>query len=253
MDHQVVFMKKEVKIRNLKNSSLRDNEDMPVIDYIDKINKGDTITFLEVGSGECRFVEKLKEKYANIKITCIEINPKLADIAQKLGCTVINSDFLKVQLDQKYDIVHCSHVIEHFSYPAIVNVLETLIAAVAPGGRLIIRSPLIDDKDTWNFYGNIDHIKPYPPEAIQNYFNMTQQQKQGHAEIEIEHLWYRTSPKQLETLSTWHLLYGLKIFRKIFNFGIRFTNRVFQFLWNRYRWPSTRPHGYVLFMKIIHT
>lgn len=42
-------MNKERK-RNLENSDIRDNEDLPIIDYIDRINKGQRITMLEVGS-----------------------------------------------------------------------------------------------------------------------------------------------------------------------------------------------------------
>lgn len=244
-------MKKETKIRNIENSSLRDNEDLPVIDYIDSINKGQKITLLEVGCGECRFVKKIQKLYPNIEITCIEINPDLAKIAMDLGCTVINKNILDVQLENQYDIVHCSHVIEHFGYPEITKVLEFLVTSVKGDGRVIIRSPLIDDKDTLTFYGNIDHIKPYLPLAITSYFYMSQQQKQGNARIEVTNLWYRTSPKQLDLLSTWHLLYGLFFCRNAINWCIKKINRLNQILWNRYRWPSTKPHGYVLIFRVI--
>ena len=244
-------MKKETKIRNIENSSLRDNEDLPVIDYIDSINKGQKITLLEVGCGECRFVKKIQKLYPNIEITCIEINPDLAKIAVDLGCTVINKNILDVQLENQYDIVHCSHVIEHFGYPEITKVLDFLVTSVKGDGRVIIRSPLLDDKDTWCFYGNIDHIKPYPPESIINYFCMKQQQKQGTAKIIVTKLWYRTSPKQLELLSTWHLLYGLFFCRRIINWGIQKINSLNHILWNKYRWPSTKPHGYVIFIRIV--
>ena len=244
-------MDKKRKIRNLQNSSLRDNEDMPVIDYIEKINHGQKITMLEVGSGECRFVKKIKNLYPNFEITCIEINSDLAKIAAEQGCAVINANILDVRLKEKYDIVHCSHVIEHFGYPDITKVLDFLVSAVNDDGRLIVRSPLIDDKDTWCFYGNIDHVKPYPPIAISNYFNMKQQQKQGTAKINIDNIWYRTSPKQIEKLATWNLLYGFKIYRLIYNSIIKRINHLYEHMWNKYRWPSTRPHGYVMIIKII--
>ncbi|MBO4738015.1 MAG: class I SAM-dependent methyltransferase [Bacteroidales bacterium] len=244
-------MNKERKARNINNSSLRDNEDMPVFDYIDKINHGQKITMLEVGSGECRFVRKIKKLYPKIEITCIEINPNLAKFAEELGCIVINSNILDVELKEKYDIVHCSHVIEHFSYPNIMKVLDFLVSVVNDNGRLIIRSPLIDDKDTMCFYGNLDHIKVYPPIAIINYFELKQQQKQGKAKIAVETIWYRTSPKQLEQISTWHIAYGLIFFKTIMNYCIKKINRIYQFLWNRYRWPSTKPHGYVMIIKVI--
>ena len=240
-------MKKETKIRNIENSSLRDNEDMPVIDYIESINNGQKITMLEVGSGECRFVKKIQKLYPNIEITCIEINPDLAEIAVGLGCTVINKNILDVQLDDRYDIVHCSHVIEHFGYPEITNVLDFLTSSVKSDGRLIIRSPLL-----WDFfYNDIDHIRMYPPESISNYFNYKQQQKQGSANIEVEKIWHRTSPKQLELVSTWHFAYGLFFCRGMINWFIKKINCIYRSLWARYRWPSTRPNGYVMIVKVL--
>ena len=97
---------------------------------------------------------------------------------------------------------------------------------------------------------NIDHIKPYPPQSIINYFKLQQQQKKGEANFNIEKIWYRTSPKQFENISTWHLLYGIKILRKPINSFINVINKLFKKLWIRYRWPSTRPNGYVLILKI---
>ena len=154
-------MNKERK-RNLENSDIRDNEDLPVIDYIDRINKGQRITMLEVGSGECRFVKKIQKLYPNIVITCIEINIKLASIANSLGCAVINDSILNLSPKDKYDIVHCSHVIEHFGYPEVTKVLDFLVDSVKQEGRLIVRSPLM-----WkDFYLDIDHVRPYSPRTI---------------------------------------------------------------------------------------
>ena len=237
--------------RNINNSSLRDNEDLPILDTISSIIGVNQLKMLEVGSGECRFVKKIQKLFPQIRITCVEINPQLADIAHNIGCDVINQNILDLQVTDKYDVVHCSHVIEHFSYPEITKVLDYLVHSVKPNGFLFLRSPLFDRDDTWCFYGNIDHIKPYPPQSIINYFELQQQQKKGEALFKIEKLWYRTSPKQLENISTWHLLYGIKILRKPINSLISIINTLLEKLWIRYRWPSTRPNGYVLILKIL--
>lgn len=240
-------MKKETKIRNIENSSLRDNEDLPVIDYIDSINKGQKITLLEVGCGECRFVKKIQKLYSNIEITCIEINPDLAKIAVDLGCTVINKNILDVQLENQYDIVHCSHVIEHFGYPEITKVLDFLVSAVNSNGRLIVRSPLM-----WRyFYADIDHVRPYPPESILNYFNNKQQQKRGNADIELETIWYRTAPKQIAYASYNNLIYGIPFMRRPYNMFVSKLNIWNAKLWNRYRWPASPPNGYVAIIKVL--
>lgn len=238
-------MNKETKKRNMANSSFRDNEDMPVIDYIERINHGQKITMLEVGSGECRFVKKIKSLYPNIDITCIEINMELAKIAEESGCSVINANILDVQLNEKYDIVHCSHVIEHFSYPDITKLLEILVSAVNAGGRLIVRSPLM-----WRyFYADIDHVRPYPPEAISAYFNSNQQQKKGSGTIVFDLIWYRTEPRQLEFVSKQHIIYGISFLREILNWFVRKINNQYVKLWKKYRWPASSPNGYVAIIK----
>lgn len=238
-------MNKETKKRNMANFSLRDNEDMPVIDYIEKINHGQKITMLEVGSGECRFVKKIKNLYPNFDITCIEINPDLAKIAEELDCIVINVNILDVHLKEKYDIVHCSHIIEHFGYPEIAKVFDFLVSVVNSNGRIIVRSPLL-----WNgFFNDLDHIRPYPPETISNYFNYKQQQKQGQGSISFDSIWYRTAPRQLEFISKQRIIYGIPFLRRPFNWFIRKINNQYAKWWKKYRWPASSPNGYVAIIK----
>lgn len=238
--------KKLVKLY-LKNSSSRDNEDLPVLDYINEINHGQNLSMLEVGSGECRFAKKIAKLYPNIKITCIEINPSLAKIAADCGFEVLNEDILNVNATREYDIVHCSHVIEHFGYPQVTQLLDFLVNSTKLNMCFILRSPLMH-KD---FYIDIDHIRPYPPEAIQNYFCLKQQQKQSAANISVKKLWYRTTPKIKDELQTWDNLYLLRHFRPLFNRIIRFINKINLELWNRFRVPSSKPNGYVMIIKVI--
>lgn len=239
-------MKKEEIERNLINCNDRDNEDMPIINFIDKINDGQEISLLEVGSGECRFVKKLRSLYPNIKITCLEINPDLAQMAKDLGFEVINENVLDVNAGSQYDIVNCSHVIEHFTYPQVTQLLEYLVASTKIAGHFIIRAPLMH----LGFYNDIDHVRPYPPEAILNYFNLRQQQSQGKAIVRVENVWYRTAPKRYDYLRTWNFLYGSRIARAIDRRIIPRINNYMEKLWNKYRYPSTKPTGFVLILEL---
>ena len=241
-------MNQERKARNIKNSSTRDNEDLPVLDYIEEINKGQELSLLEVGSGECRFVKKIANLYPNIKITCIEINPDLARVAYDCGFEIINDNILNVNISKEYDIVHCAHVIEHFGYPHVIQLLEFLVNSTKDGGCFIIRTPLMH-KD---FYIDIDHIRPYPPESIKNYFWLKQQQKQGTADISVKKIWYRTTPKSIDCLNTWDYLFLLKHFRGLLNAIIKLMNKMFLKLWNKYRMPSSMPTGYVMIIQVKH-
>ena len=66
----MMFSKIINKIKNNRlYSSLRDNEDLPILQHIADLNDGRRLSLLEVGSGECRFVKKLRLLYPNIDIT----------------------------------------------------------------------------------------------------------------------------------------------------------------------------------------
>ena len=230
--------------RNLKNREFRDNEDLPIIDFFETLDKSKEYKLLEVGSGLCRFIDKISQLYPNITITCCEISPKLADLAQSKGYSVIQRNFLENKIESdSYDIIHCSHVIEHFQYPAITHVLDEFMRIVKTNGTIIIRSPLM-----WNdFYHDIDHIRPYPPESINNYFTYEQQQKKGAYNIDIKKIWYRTTAKQkkmIDATSIWLFCPPIKWIINVIRTRI---NVIYQWLWDRFRCPATEPNGYVMF------
>jgi len=240
-------MKKEKILRNLKNTHIRENEDIPIIDFLNKLDKSIEYKLLEVGSGLCRFVDKISINYPNISITCLEINPDLADLAKNKGFSVINENILYNTLkSNEYDIVHCSHVIEHFSYPDVIKLIDELIRVTKIKSYLIIRSPLMSDF----FYNDIDHIRPYPPHAIINYLNNEEQQIKGSNKIEIIGRWNRTAPKQYELIDRSSYLYIVP-FRKFLNKKIEWLNKRLEIFWNKYRYPASKPTGYVLILKKI--
>lgn len=232
--------------RNYKNCAIRENEDVPVLDYIKKTFEGGEFSLLEVGSGECRFVKKIAEIYPNAKITCIEINSDLARIAIESGFEVINDNVLNVKPDKEYDLVHCSHVIEHFGYPQVAQLLDFLVASTKIGCAVILRSPLMYDK----FYYDLDHIRPYPPRAIERYFSAPQTQRVGKADINIEKVWYRTSPWQITSIVEWNILHSVKFIRVLLNRLIEWTNRLFFYSWDLFRHPATKPNGYVMIFRV---
>lgn len=234
--------------RNLINSELRDNEDLPVLDFIDSLDKEKSNSLIEVGSGLCRFVDKLKSRYDFLNITCFEINPELAKIADEKGFVVINDSFLnnKIPTDS-FDVVHCSHVIEHFRYPEVAQLIDELLRITKVGGLCAIRSPLMWE----DFFIDLDHVRPYPPEAIVNYLNNEQQQKKGNNKVKIELIWYRTSPKKYNKIDKTSFFYPNKYIREILNKIIVRINTKMEISWNKYRWPSGKPNGYVLIMRKI--
>lgn len=179
-----------------------------------------------------RFPIKIKKEFSNINIECVEINSDLANKTSLAGIhTSISNVLLLPYENESFDIVHCSHVIEHFKYPEITQVLEQLLRITKDNGYIIIRSPL------WHkdFYLDIDHVRPYPPETILNYFKNEQQQKVGVGNLKMIKCWYRRGNF------------------KIFNVGLSkfkyFINLFLAFSWLYFRFPISKKNGYVLVLK----
>jgi hypothetical protein len=236
------------KMKNLSKHISCNNEDIPVIDFLNQLDRNKEYNLIEIGSGLCRFVDIIKSIYPNIKITCFELNENSAKIALAKGFNTINENILQNTLKtEEYDIVHCSHVIEHFNYPAIITVIDNLLRITKKDGYCIIRSPLMWE----SFYDDIDHVRIYPPSAILNYLHMEQQQEKGKNKIDVVSIWYRTLPKQYKYIDKSYLLYGLPFIRKILNRIIQIFNKIFIKLWNRYRYPASNPNGYIMIMKKI--
>jgi SAM-dependent methyltransferase len=67
--------------------------------------------------------------------------------------------------DNKFDVIHCSHVVEHLTPEILYNTLKEMDRCLKNNGYLIISAPLLWD----GFYDDLSHIKPYPPAIFKNY------------------------------------------------------------------------------------
>ncbi|MBL7057787.1 class I SAM-dependent methyltransferase [Patescibacteria group bacterium] len=214
------------------NEKSFNEEDKKILLFFNSLVKNKQYKYLEVGSGEGRFPFLIEKLYTNFKIECLEINQDLAKATISSGLATTIGDISKMPYnDESFDIVHCSHVIEHLGYPEISFALNHLIRVVKINGYVIIRSPL------WHkgFYLDIDHIRPYPPETILNFFKNRQQQKTGVGNFEVVNLWYRRG--QL----------------KIYNIGLSkvkyYTNGLLALLYSYFKFPFSNKNGYILILK----
>lgn len=206
-------------------------EDSGVLHFLK--NLSDDKKYLEVGAGTGRFIRIVKDKF-NFSLYCLEINNDLAKSLDYEGFKVSIGDIRKTPYSEGYfDIVHCSHLIEHLGYPDISNALDELVRITKPGGYIIIRSPLMHP----DFYWDIDHVRPYPPNSIMTYFSNPQQQKKGSSKIKKIDLYFRYSAYEFS------LFKNSKLIKKI--------NFILKKFWNKYYFPKSRPNGYVLILQKI--
>lgn len=225
-----------IKVQKTYNLHTYIAEDKIVDDFLNKVTDKNkySIKMLEVGSGLGRYIKQIKNKYKKIDITCIEINKELAQTTRRLGIKTHVGSIVDYQFKKEaFNIIHCSHVIEHLGYPEIIKVLDNLFSYLKDKGFLVIRTPLMHD----NFYLDIDHIRPYPPDTILNYYANLQQQVVGKTKIKEIVRWYRRPPLQIKFATN-----------RLF---VQLINSFLKICWIYFKYPNTKPDGYIsIFQKI---
>lgn len=116
-------------------------------DFSDHHNRTDFYLF----EGNPETVELLRQKHANV------FEGLLPDLPFENGF---------------FDLIHCSHVVEHLEPQTFYDSLKEMDRCLAPGGHLVISTPLLWD----GFYNDLSHVRPYNPKTFKNYLT----DKLGH-------------------------------------------------------------------------
>lgn len=132
-----------------------------------------------------------------------------------------------------FDVVHCSHVIEHLPYPQVIHALDELVRVCKNNGLIIIRSPLWVNH---RFYNDIDHFRPYPPQSILNYFSNQQQQKVSRYKVKEVTRWYTKIYYEINPY-----LCDYKI--------VKYINLLLQLSWFLFNFPKDRPNNYGIVLR----
>jgi SAM-dependent methyltransferase len=114
---------------------------------------------LDVGCGYSRFYS-LIHSYG-CKYTGVDSNSATVEHNRMLGRTAMLPEEL-VDLDEQFDIVLFSHVIEHLDYASLVCFFNQYLGKLRSDGIVIILTPLYHR----GFYDDFDHVKPYNPAAL---------------------------------------------------------------------------------------
>jgi SAM-dependent methyltransferase len=105
---------------------------------LDEINKYPRGTLLDVGCGNGDLMDAAK--LMGFSVNGLEIDPAAVTAAIGRGLTVRQGSYdLLSEYQDNFDYIICSHVIEHVHDPR--QLLQLLIKAVKPGGRIFIAWP----------------------------------------------------------------------------------------------------------------
>src|SRR5690606_1620293 len=102
--------------------------------------------------------------------------------------------------DQFFDLIHCSHVIEHLQPHELYDTLIQMDRVLKVGGQLVISTPLL-----WEgFYNDLSHVKPYSPFVLEKYMtgafsnNLTRDPvSENYAITRLEYRYMNNSTKDM--------------------------------------------------------
>ena len=132
---------------------------------------------IDLGCGRGEFLEITKE--LSIDSFGIDSNESMLASASKLGLKIESADaleYLTKQDNSSYDILTAFHLVEHFDSDYLVKVINEINRVLRPGGLTIIETPNPENiiVSTCNFYMDMTHVKPLPPQLLKFIFQNLQ-------------------------------------------------------------------------------
>ncbi len=142
--------------------------------FLEKIGHKDKLTVLDVGCGYGKNLEKLAA--LGVRALGVDKNPDLVKAVRDKGFEAKTVEEFN-QSKELFEVILFSHIIEHFSPHDLLTFLDAYLDRLTPNGHVIIATPL-----PWpDFFDDFDHVKPYPPQAIERMFCSPNSQVQYHS------------------------------------------------------------------------
>lgn len=142
--------KRAIRISSILDSLIKDKPDLKI---------------LEIGAGFGQTLSLLRKKY-NAKVHAIEPNQVARSIITDLNIPIIGTYAEDLEgLDEKFDVIITSHVLENLSHPK--NVLGFIRKSLKEGGHYYIDTPNMYYRNQTNPY----HMVVFTPESLLNFLN----------------------------------------------------------------------------------
>lgn len=121
---------------------------------------------LDIGPGKGLYTKLFLQW--GLKVSCVDIDPALREFYTGLGCDFEKADLRTGGLphdDGTFDVIWCSHVIEHLHDPA--TFLAQCKRVLRPGGHVVLRTPDLKSMG-FDFWNDPTHVQPYTRMSLGN-------------------------------------------------------------------------------------
>lgn len=196
------------------------NEETKIKKILDPLSKD--LRVLDVGCGLGGKYQLLQSIGFN-NILGVEKNRALVKVNIEDGRNVVSSeDFFQNYCDTEFDLILMSHLIEHFQWDELRAFMDSYLDLLKYNGYLLVVSPVYHTL----FYGDFDHVKPYLPNSICNFFG-TMEQLQVYPEhrLELVDLSFRRAPFGLVFFRSLHIQ-GINKLPRFINFFLTLLYRL---------------------------
>ena len=162
-------------------------------------------SFLEIGFCNPALLVMLDDegwKTTGIDMTTCE---KMEKIFKQTNVNFINSDVLEVELDEQFDLIWASHVIEHFDIKDMLDLLTRMRSWVKDTGVIFISSPDAGLRDSPVFHTLLDTFKPDEHYSI---FSESAFLKLARS-CGLRRIWHQVShgPNKFQTNGEWRMCF----------------------------------------------
>lgn len=160
---------------------------------------------LDFGCGRGKYLRCFRG--LGLDVAGADVNPDYIAEGREAGFRVCSPDEIFDGGDRPYDIVFLSHLVEHLTPDELVALVPKLCDRIAPGGRLVMITPLLGER----FFHDFSHIRPYYPQSIRHAFGqMTSELSFGAASlVELEDIYFFKDPYRTRTWRSFYVGKGV--------------------------------------------
>ena len=178
------------KIRQIAKHLLEADDEIKIFKkLIGSLDK--ELNILDVGCGYGEKLVLMRDLGFN-RLVGIDVNKDSVDELRKKNFNVYTPEEFDKKNNSKFQLILFSHVVEHFEYRELIAFLENYLSLAEKNSYVIIITPLL----TNFFYDNLDHIKPYTPNAFYHLFTDEKHEVQysSNFRLKLIDIYFRKMP-----------------------------------------------------------